>query len=59
MKRVVTPPARNAGWSNRVVRKARLVFTPRMRNSWMARLMRAMASSRVGAQAVTFSRSES
>jgi hypothetical protein len=36
-----------------------LVATPRIRNSRSARSIRAIAASGVGAQAVTFSRSES
>ncbi len=58
-KRVVYRPARKAGCETRASRNGRFVFTPRMRNSRSARSMRLMASPWVGAQAVTFSSSES
>ena len=59
MKRVVTSPERNAGWLMTFSRNARLVATPRMRNSRNARSMRSTATSAVGPQAVTFSNNES
>ncbi len=58
-KRVVYSPARNDRWAMRASRNGRLVFTPRMRNSRSARSIRRVHSSWLGAQAVTFSSSES
>jgi len=53
MKRVVHSPLLNCGCAITFSRKARLVATPRMRNSRSERSMRAIASSELAPQAVT------
>jgi hypothetical protein len=59
MKRVVYSPCTKRGCVISWSRNLRLVTTPRTRNSHRARCMRAIASSGVGAQALTLTSSES
>lgn len=59
MKRVVHFPEVNSGWAMTFSRNARLLDTPRMRNSRKARSMRALASLGVWPQAVTLTSRES
>ena len=59
MNLVVYEPSRKCSCVINCSRKRRFVLTPRTRNSFSARSMRAIVSSDDGAQAVTFTSSES